>query len=276
MHVEDLMEFLCAAHVGQQVDGPYTDRCGVGLVAEPEQLKTSLVQPLAEYPNCRVVSDVNVTELANLRGDLVSNRYRSIVFMDYQKVWERQSSSSKNIEGVLRSLVCEGWQGLAHQAETSGIPGRAFVVLCITPGMWKAKGQAWKESGFSSRFLWLQYTIANPEVIHLAQRRWEKVSLGTVKIPWPVVKIPWTLTETEAETCQAAVRDQFGVLRGRSYQVLARAYNVLKWHYRHSRGKDRMRPDQILTGIGRLACKDGGELVVSSDLEIVKKRKHSA
>jgi hypothetical protein len=273
MRVEHLVEFLCAAHVAQQVESPWQDRGGIGLVAEPESLKTTLAGALGVYPNVRMLSDVNVTELANLRGDMVSNTYKTIVFLDYQKIFERHQDSAANIQGVLRALTGEGWQGLAHEAQVTGMPARCFVVLCITPGMWKRKGLTWKENGFRRRFLWLQYAINNPEVIRAAQKRWEKVSTGSIDIPYPVTKIPMRLTPGEMEVCEQAVINQTGITKSIPFQIMARSYQILKWHYKNRRGNERKTPDQIIQGIASLASEHGGELVLTAGPELVRSKK---
>jgi hypothetical protein len=276
MKIEHLLEFICAAHVAQQIESPWLDRGGIGLVAEPGQLKTTLAEKaLGAYFNVKVLSDVNVVELGNLRGDLATNRFRTIVFLDFQKLYERNQDTASNIEGTLRALTGEGWQGLPHESAMSGMPGRAFVVICITPKMFRRKGGAWNDSGFARRFIWLQYAISNPEVKIDAMNRWEKVSIGDVRIPWPAEKLPMRNTESENQMCRQMLKDQPGKDDSIQFQILARTYQILKWHYKARRGNERRTPDEIFQGLSALLSRTGGELVLSGP-ELVKRRQISA
>lgn len=276
MRIEHLLEFFCAAHVAQQVESPWEDRGGIALVAEPGQLKTSIAgKALGPYPNAKVLSDVNVTELSNLRGDMVSNRFKTLVFLDFQKLYERNSDTASNVEGCLRALTGEGWQGLAHEAQMVSMPGRCFAVLCLTPSMFRRKGLQWKESGLLRRFLWLQYAIANPEVKTMAANRWEKVPIGDLRIPWPAEKVPMRNTEQENAWCHMLCSEQPGGDDSIQFQILARTYQILKNHYKARRGNERQTPVQIMSSVGELLRSCGGELVLSGPQLVPANRKRA-
>ena len=101
MQIEHLSEFLCAAHVGQQVESPFEDKGGIGLIADPKQFKTSVVSALAEYPNVRILSDMNYQELGNARSEMLGSTrsFRTMVFLDFQKIYERKKAKCSCVIG---------------------------------------------------------------------------------------------------------------------------------------------------------------------------------
>lgn len=153
------------------------------------------------------------------------------------------------------------------------VPARCFLVLCLTPGMLRRKGHAWKESGFARRFLWINYAIANPEVKAAAQNRWEKVPIGDLRIPWPIEKLPMKNSVEENESIQDLVSEQPGGDQSIQFQILARTYQILKWHYRQRRGNDRHTPRNIMGSIEPLLKRTGGQVELTIPPELLKPRR---
>lgn len=278
VRIEHLIEFLAAAHVGQQMEGPHEDRGGIMLVAEPGENKSTIINALGYYSNIRLLSDINSTEISNLRSEMVSGKYKTLAFFDMKKLYERHKASSSNVEGTIRALTGEGWQGLPHEAQVVTMPARTFVVGCMTTDLYKKRGVEWNNDGFSRRFLWIHYRLDNPEVKVEAANRWEKVPMGDIRIPWPTVKLPKNMTEQEAQWLRAALEEQPGSKEHDiQFLVLARAYQVLKHHYKNRRGKERETPMMIINTLAPLLTRKGGEMVLTPGPQLVasKRRMHA-
>jgi hypothetical protein len=278
MHCIDFIEFLCACHVACQVDSPFTGRGGVVLSAPPEHLKTTMATVLDEYPNALVLSDINGPQLDKMRQDFISERWRSIVFTDYQKVWERDPRVSSNVEGCLRAMIEEGWSGPAHKSNYVGkMPARAFLLMCMTTGFEEQHGDGWATNGFMRRLVWCRYRVGNHRAIIEAIKRWKKLELSTGSlIPWTNEPIPHVTTDRQMDKIELFLKDQQG--EALPLQLLAKAHDVLDWHYKRRKQEQEGKAWKIIESLAPLLSLQGGVINVPAEelppLPLAKRQSH--
>jgi hypothetical protein len=258
--VSEVITFIQACHVGRDTDCDLTEAGGVMLVSYPEHLKTTIAsRALRPYPEAMVVSDMNVREFSDIREDLLTSRYDTIGFLDYQKVWERDERTSANVEGVIRALTDEGWHGTLGGKTIKGPAARCFMVLCMTPNLYSAKVSQWNKTGFSRRFIALNYVFRDRRVLEAAIKQGHKYQLSLEHaIPKPTNRLLYTVTTSEADYIGEALKDQRGLV---GLQLLLRAYNAMKWYYDECR-REKDRGMQVLMNIVPLMTENGGFLEV--------------
>lgn len=260
--ISDLVTFIQAAHVSQDTNWDLQARGGVMLVSYPEQLKTSILSAsLGRYPEVMLVSDMNVREFSDIREDLLTQRYDTIGFLDYQKVWERDERTSANVEGVIRALTDEGWNGTLGGKQMKGAPARAFLILCMTPGLYNAKLDNWKKNGFHRRFIAMHYQFRDRRLLEESIKQGRSYQLSIRQhIMRPTNRLTYKVTESEANFIQLALKEQKGLV---ALQLLLRIYNTMKWHFDEVM-KEPDRAMQLLMNIMPMFNSEGGDLTADN------------
>ena len=265
--VQEIVTFLQAAHVSQETDWGFEERGAIALVAAPEQLKTTiLMAALKRYPDVQLVSDMNTREWGNLKDDLVSKRFMTIGFLDYQKIWERKEATSLNTEGCIRAMVAEGWTGLAEKARFSML-ARAFVVMCMTPSFYESREHGWVKTGFMRRVLLMHYGFDDRRLLLDAVKDGHPLRLGYeghVEMPLGS-KFRYDVTESEKDYIELALREQGVPVI--PLELLLRTYNALKFHYDVVR-KERDKAMQVLMNLIPMFSERGGRLAIGREAEL--------
>src|SRR6266849_1514734 len=115
-----LIEILDAAHLIVFVDSPYLQRGGIMLVGPPETLRTTVIDiALKQHPGALRLSDLNMKSLTGMKDDFTNGRYSTVGFLDYQKLYERNQSTSSNMEGTIRQMIEEGFTRTSHDDPTN-------------------------------------------------------------------------------------------------------------------------------------------------------------
>ena len=259
----ELIQFIQAAHVSQQTDWNFEARSGIILCAPPESLKTTIVlKALDNYNNTDCLSDMNARQFNNYRDRLLNGRFHTLAFLDYQKVWERDESTSANTEGIIRALTDEGWKGHPERSEFSML-ARAFIVLCITSSMWEERAKHWERTGFSRRFLFMHYRFTDLETLVDAIGENHPYQLShDAQVRWPSDRIPMTVDDKEFQFLRLALKKQVGVLV--PLQFLKRIYNTLKWHYAQTMPNDKEGAERVFMNCMPLLKPEGGALVIKN------------
>lgn len=232
MKVTSIMEVISAAHVSRFVGSPFEQRSGIFLVAPPGHIKSSIIkESLLLYADTLVLSDLNVQQLANLKNALVSGRYASLGFGEFEKLYERNPGSAANLEGHLRALVEEGFDKMSFDSQQMiGVTARVMLVGGITPVAYARRWQAWLDSGFARRFLWCHYRLADEELIVDAIRKWKKLSFGRVSSAIPASKdIPYIVKKDDARILERMLENQPS--KESPYTLLKKVFCVLVWRY---------------------------------------------
>jgi hypothetical protein len=255
-----LIEMIDAGHLTAYVDSPFKQRSGMMLVGQPETLRTTCIElALEEHPGAVLMSDVNMNSLTALKDDFTSGRYSTIGFLDYQKLYERHSSTASNIEGTLRQLMEEGFTKGSHEDPSMhATRARAFVVAAVVERFFAVHHRAWRESGFLRRWLICLFsmsTVSRNKLVN-SVHEWKKLEFDGIRRLTPTTPIPYSLTEDESKMLQRMVREQPS--QATPYVLLKKIYVVLKWKYK----KDQDRVTEIIKDFAPCLTKDGAQLVL--------------
>lgn len=170
------------------------------LVAPPGQLKTSMLDKLSVQPGVKLLSDLTVRAVPDLRDAIVGGRVHTLIFRDFQKIFERGIDASANTMGFLRGLVDEGYGSTGWESQAaSELPTEAVVIAACTTTLLKRRIEDWKQSGFARRFLFPTYSIGSigHQRIIRSIREDKKLRLNGVALLPLGERIPITLVEKE-------------------------------------------------------------------------------
>jgi hypothetical protein len=253
------MEFVDAACDTKFVQGPYEERGGVMLVAYPGSFKTTVVKTAMEpHADAMVTSDLNVQQWIKIRDDFVTGRFTALGFTDFEKIYQRHSSTSSHIEGIVKGLVAEGY-GSTPNGDTRMpvIPAYALVVGAMTNSCMEQRYNDWQKSGFLRRFLWLTFTVQNQNKIASAIRHWEKIDFGRITSRPANRQIRVEMNGERSNLLEYMMRDQPG-FNGTGYVLLKKIAAVLEWRYFDKKEKAR----DLLEDIAPAFTKNGGKIVL--------------
>lgn len=234
-----LIEILDAAHCTAFVDSPFYQRGGIMLVGPPETLRTTMIDiALGQHPSALVVNDLNMKSLTGLKDDFTSGRYSTIGFRDYQKLYERASSTSSNVEGTLRGLMEEGFTQTSHEDPTAAATkARALLIAAVVESMYKLRAPIWKQSGYLRR--WMICLLYMPAMsrskLIQSVHEWKPLEFDGIKRIAPTTPIPYNITEEESKRLQLMVKEQPS--QSTPFVLLKKIYCVLKWKYKEDPGK---------------------------------------
>lgn len=269
-----MAEALVAAHLSSCVDTPFKDYGGIILVGPPGVLKTTLLYTLEDYPNVRVISDLNVQALAEMREAIASKSVRSLVIPEMAKLYERDPRTASNLEGHLRALVDEGFRAPSFKSqEMARLSAHCVVLSAITEETREERYAKWNTSGFNRRFLWPLVRMEHPEILDFASDQWQAIDFKLRYLPQPPPggRIPNTTNATERAQLRDMLRYQPGPTHTTQAHLMVRMLAVLKWWYRmDERGSGEAMHTMKL--FARSLGKEGAELSVPEHLVMPKKR----
>lgn len=254
-----LVEVLSAAHLTRYVDHQtFASRGGIMIVSPPGSLKSSIIRDAMEgYPDVINISDLNVQTLSYMKSSLTDGKYTTIALGEYEKIYQRNPATASNIEGQLKAMVEEGFgrNSFEDQRMVSLTPARVLLIGGITPSCYQRLFTHWMENGFARRFIWVYYTLANPEAITQAIHDWKPLTFGKIIKQVPAnCHIPYNITTTESTKLRKII--EFQPAHETPYVLLKKIFCVLKWRYS---AKKAMRiVEEFATCIG----KQGGKLEI--------------
>lgn len=235
MYAQDLIEILCAAHLSSYVQSPYEERGGLLLVAPPGALKSTFLEELDKhYPDALSLTDLNAKAMAQLRDRIVTGTVRTVVFPEFQKLYDRKDDTAMNLEGTIRALVAEGFRAAAFESQgINRIRARAMVIGAMTPATQARRFDAWEESGFNRRFLWPLFRLANPMVLDDAIVEWRRLRFAVGRLPQLPFgeQIPQQTTRDERQALRMMCKYQPGGHHTQQLQLLVKTLSVLRWWY---------------------------------------------
>ena len=263
MQIASLIEFLDAAIYTKYVVGPYEERGGVMLVAYPGSFKTSIVNSSVQgHPDVMKTSDLNVQQWLKVKDDFITGRYTCLAFTDFEKIYQRHTSTAMHVEGIIKGLVAEGYgTGPSGDQRMPTILAYALVIGAMTNTCMESKYDDWQKSGFLRRFIWITYAVKNQNKIHEAIERWEKLDFGRFK-DRPInsnIKAQETPPELSSKL-RHMMQEQPG-LNGTGYVLLQKIVSVLLWKY-GANGKGTKAVMEILNDVAPSFSKDGGRITL--------------
>jgi hypothetical protein len=262
MKAADLVEILCAAHLGSRVESPFLDRGGLMLIGPPGVLKTTFVSVLdSQYQDVLMLSDINVKSLIQLRDSIASGKINTLVLPEYAKIYERADVTAKNVEGTLRALTAEGFTAASFEdSRINRLTARAMIIGALTPPTVETHFTRWEESGFNRRFLWCLMRLSDPLALEKAAIAWQRINFRMAHVPLAPMGsiIPNRTTIRERTRLAAIVKYQPGGDHAIQLQVLVRILAVLRWWYAES-GQPR-NAMETMEKFGAALGKTGAEL----------------
>lgn len=232
LKASNMIECLSAVHQSKFVNGDFTQRGGAMLVAPPGCLKTTLIRlSLEDYPDALTLSDLNVNTLTQLKNSLIDQRYTTLGFGEFEKLYQRNPATASNIEGHIKMLVEEGYSKASFEDQRAqSMAAKCAVIGGITPSCYSRMITKWLENGFARRFIFASYTLANAEAIMEAIEKWKHLSLGRVILSAPGNKrIPYTITSDENRMIRRAIAQQ--PLHEGPFVLCKKILCVLKWRH---------------------------------------------
>jgi hypothetical protein len=235
MQASDFVEVLCAAHLGNMVEGPFSDRGGMMVVGPPGVLKTTFVSVLdAQYHDVVMLSDINVKSLIRLRDSIATGKINTLVLPELAKVYERVDSTAQGVEGTIRALVAEGFSSASFEdARINRLKARCMVIGALTPAMLDQHFERWVDTGFSRRFLWCLVRLSDTSALEKAAVNWKRIDFRVKHVPRVPLgdSIPNLTTKQERERIVALVKYQPSDDHSMHIQLLTRICAVLRWWY---------------------------------------------
>lgn len=232
MRANSLLEVIDAGHLSKYVEAPFDQRGGLMIVGPPGSLKSTFIKcSLAEYPNCLIMSDLNVQQLIQLRDDLAGGRYSTIGFLEFEKLYQRAKPTAENLEGHIKALVDEGFTRSSFEDQRMmQLHATAFVVGAMTYSFYSNRFSQWNQSGFARRFLWANIRLKNPQLITDAIHQWTLVSFGSLARKTPASRhIPYTVTREESSRILTMLREQPG--DATPFITMKKMLCALKWKH---------------------------------------------
>lgn len=202
------------------------------LVAPPGSLKSTIIKlSLEDYPDALLLSDLNVNTLSQLKNSLIDGRYCTLAFGEFEKLYQRNPATAKNIEGHIHALVEDGFQRASFEDQRMpSYSAKCAVVGGITPSSYSRRFSGWLDSGFARRFMFCNFALANPEAIMDAIERWKYISLGRVILTSPGnKKIPYSILPEEHKIIREAIACQ--PTHEGPFIACKKIFCVLKWRH---------------------------------------------
>jgi hypothetical protein len=238
MRFGTLVEIVSAVHLAPMVTGTVSkERGGLIIVAPPGQLKTTAIEYLDVFPKTKLISNLTVHALTQMRPDFLSGEIVTLAFPDYDMIYKRHGTVSDQIEGTLMGLMGEGFRNPAYSDQRINVTkAHCTVVAGITVRCYEKMISGWLDSGFSRRFLWARYTIKNSHKLEDAISEWKRYTLDgdfIMKIPSGNV-IPYCLKPEQAK--KVLYQLKFQPDRKLPYITSQRIISVLIWKHGEKEG----------------------------------------
>jgi len=230
MTPQTLIEVIDCAHLTSFINSPFPQRGALMIVGPPGSMKTTFIRvALSEHPSSLFLSDLNINSLMKLRDSLVSGRYRTIAFPEYEKLYQRKADTSANVEGTIKQLIEEGFSRASfEELDAITTTARAFIVGALTYDFYNRMIGKWRESGFKRRILWVGISLENPDRIMEAIRKWELIEIDGIPRRYPSKEIPFNVTDAESRKIEGMLKGQW---EATPYVLLKKILAVLKWKY---------------------------------------------
>lgn len=222
------------------------------LVAPPGHLKTTAIEYLDIFPRTKLISNITVSALNQMRQDFLSEEILTIGFPDYDMIYKRHGSVSSQIEGTLMGLMGEGFRNPAFSDQRINVTkARCTVIAGITIKCYEKMLSEWLDSGFARRFLWSRYSLKNSEMLEEAIVKWKRHTLDgdfVMRIPSNVIQ--HSLSNQQARNVLYQLRHHQD--RKLPFITCQRIISVLCWKHGDKRGWEIW--DDFAPSLGKEGC----------------------
>lgn len=258
----NFIEFLDAAHLSKYVESPYKQRGGIMIVGPPNTLKSTFIDlAMSEHPNALILSDINVNTLTQIKDDLAAGHYPTIAFPAFEKLYQRQKSTSANIEGHMMALVEEGFSRASFEDQRmAAIKARALIIGAIPYSFYQANYTRWNQSGFLRRFLWCVLHLKDNEKIMEAIHQWKLIPFDGINRKIPSNKsIPYSISAEESRYLRKIIKQQ-PTGNSTPYVLLKKTYCALKWKFAKTKHPHDYK--KVMEDVADCFKKEGAEVIL--------------
>lgn len=264
MRVRSLIEFIDAALDTKFVQGPFDERGGVMIVGPPGVFKSTVIETACEnHSDAIVCSDLNVQQWLKMKDEFISRRYTVLAFPEFEKIYQRHSAVSANLEGIIKALVSEGFSvGPGGDPRMPRLKAKALIVGGITTACFEQKYEEWQKNGFLRRFIWLLIGVQNPDAIVKAIRNWQKIDFGKLTMRPANRQIQVVISEARSKQIETLMKSQPG-LHGTGYVLLKKIIAVMEWKY----SDDKEKVNNMMREIAGALSKNGDNLILGEELK---------
>jgi hypothetical protein len=162
---------------------------------------------------------------------------RSLVLPDLQAMYAGDPRTAQRLEQALMQLAGEGHRGASWQdVRFQKFRSRCTIFGAMTQQLHEKHSANWETSGFLRRFLWVSYTLKDPDVLMNALEQWKRAEIGAITIPTLPANntIPDSMTVTERREIRTWLKHQPDP-HEIQFSLLCRATSALAWHYKAHR-----------------------------------------
>lgn len=269
MKLTTLLEVLWASTITHRVESKFRSRGGVFVVAPPGHLKTSILHTLETQIGVSSYSDMVSNDLSEARDLIAANKIHTLIFYDFQKLYERRADTAANIIGNLRSVVDEGFTMTTIERGRSGGKSpnmrraRALLLAATTPKFVRLKLGEWRDSGFARRFLFCNFQLKHPSVVVDAILRDAPIEFSLRGIGIPAnLEIPMDVTMGDESFLMDCLKHQEG--DEVPLILLKKTLAVLRWKYKSISHPDD-RGLQIMQDFSESLGPEGADLIVDGE-----------
>ena len=202
------------------------------VIAPPGTLKSTLIKlALEDYPDALILSDLNINTLTHLKNSLIDQRYTTLGFGEFEKLYQRNPATAANIEAHIKALVEEGFARASFEDQRAAMmAAKCCVIGGITPSCYSRMFTRWAENGFARRFIFCSYTLQNSDAIMEAIRQWKHIDFGRVMMTQPGnKKIPYDISKEENTLIEQSIAAQ--PTREGPFVLAKKIMCVLKWRH---------------------------------------------
>lgn len=184
MRVETMVTVINSLYLSRWLSRVEESRGGLMLVAEPESLKSAMLNVLEGRQGVSVYEDLNSRKISrSIRPMVAREQIKVLVLPEFQKIFERRDDTWKNTMGNLRAFVHDGIvEGANDEPGMVRNPAMCTVFAGLTIECFEQHVLDWNASGFLRRVLWCHYKIMDDqkEILHLALRLRHQIDFGAM------------------------------------------------------------------------------------------------
>lgn len=235
MLLKTLALVIESMHYANFLDSPRKSRGGLMLVAQPESLKSEILEVLRGRSGVTYRDDIHGETIKTLLPQIAAGDVQTLVLPEFQKLFERRESTWKNTLGHLRAFVHDGvYQGSPSEAATIQERATCTVLGAVTPECYKLHALAWRGNGFGRRVLWAHYRITakHKVVIKTAARLGVNLEIFEAR-HFPYIQIPVLGKDREKLKIDALFKKHVDPTRLpydiETMRILYKVFDVLKW-----------------------------------------------
>jgi hypothetical protein len=236
MKINTIVEVICAAHLSYLVNSPkeFSSCGGLMFVAPVGHLKTVITKTLDLWqPQALVLSDITIRQLVEMREQISSGKIHTLGFMELPKLYSRNADVSSNVEGAIQQMADEGWRAANWENQNMTLrDAKCLIVGAMPPSFYARKWGGWNAGGWSRRFIWCHFQLADTEIIMESIDRWQPLDLGRMVYSVPAsASIPFTVTQDESRMIRNVLRRTKAGYEAVPFQLLKKIFAVIKWRY---------------------------------------------